>query len=250
MRLLDLFCGAGGAAMGYSRAGFTEIVGVDIKPQPRYPFTFVCGDALDFAAQFGHTFDAIHASPPCQRWLSFPKAPWMSQESRDRVRPDHLTPMVTLLDALGVPFVVENVATSPLQRTITLCGSSFGLRVRRHRKFATNFWVWPLECRHREQGPPIGVYGHGGPKNPGGRGRRYKNRAEASAAMGGMDWATLREIVEAIPPAYTEYIGRQLLASLQRADDGVPPVADAWPSSSNAPAGQSAGTDRPSGDPT
>ncbi len=220
MRLLDLFCGAGGAAMGYHRGGFTEIVGVDIKPQPRYPFQFVHADALEFVRSYGASFDAIHASPPCQRWLSFTKAPWMPQASQDRERPDHLTAMVAFLEQLGTPFVVENVPTSPLLQTLTLCGSSFGLRVRRHRKFATNFWVWPLACRHVRQGPPIGVYGHGGPKNPGGLGRRYKNRAEASAAMGGLDWMSLREMVEAIPPAYTEYLGTQLraLLSLPRAD--------------------------------
>ncbi len=226
MRLLDLFCGAGGAAMGYSRAGFDEIVGVDIKAQPRYPFTFVQADALEFVRSFGAGFDAIHASPPCQRWLSFTKAPWMPQASQDRERPDHLTAMVAFLEQFGKPFIVENVPTSPLLQTVSLCGSSFGLRVRRHRKFATNFWVWPATCQHQAQGPPVGVYGHGGPKNPGGRGRRYKNRAEASAAMGGLDWMSLHEMVEAIPPAYTEFIGRQLLQALGQpvATNAVDPI--------------------------
>lgn len=214
-RLLDLFCGAGGAGMGYSRAGF-DVVGVDIRPQPRYPFRFVQADALNPPFRL-EDFDAIHASPPCQRWLSFTKAPWMSEASRNRERPDCLTPIVDILERSGLPFVVENVPTSPLKHSVILCGSMFGLRVRRHRKFATNWWLAPGYCRHREQGPPIGVYGHGGPKNPGGRGRRYKNRAEASAAMGGMEWASLGEIVEAIPPAYTEYIGRQLLAAIREA---------------------------------
>ncbi len=215
MRLLDLFCGAGGAAVGYHRAGFDEIVGVDIKPQPRYPFQFVQADALEFCRSFGAGFDVIHASPPCQRWLSFTKAPWMSEVSRNRERPDHLTPITAWLERIGRPFVIENVPSSPLLQTVTLCGSAFGLRVRRHRKFASNFWITPLHCAHRQQGPPIGVYGHGGPKNPGGRGRRYKNRAEASEAMGGLDWMTLHEMVEAIPPAYTAFIGKQLLQALR-----------------------------------
>jgi DNA (cytosine-5)-methyltransferase 1 len=212
---LDLFCGAGGAAMGYHRAGFDEIVGVDIKPQPRYPFRFVQGDALEYLACFWLLFDAVHASPPCQRWLSFTKAPWMSAASRNRERPDHLAPVTVMLEAIGLPFVIENVPTSPLKQTVTLCGSSFGLRVRRHRKFASNFWITPRHCAHCQQGAPIGVYGHGGPKNPGGRGRRYKNRAEASAAMGGLDWMSLGEMVEAIPPVYTEYIGRQLIDAIK-----------------------------------
>ncbi len=208
--LLDLFCGAGGAAMGYHRAGF-DIVGVDIEPQPRYPFEFVRADALTFALD---GFDAIHASPPCQKWLSLTKAPWMPVAQQQRQYPDFLTPTIKRLEELGTPWVCENVPTSPIRPVLVLCGSSFELKVRRHRHFASNILLSSLVCRHREQGPPLGVYGNSGPKNPGGRGRRYKNRAEASTAMGGLDWMTLVEMKQAIPPAYTEYIGRQLMAVL------------------------------------
>ncbi len=177
---------------------------------------------MEYLVEHGREFDAVHASPPCQRWLSFTKAPWMSEQSRNRERPDLLTPVTGLLDLIGLPFVIENVPSSPLLQTVTLCGSSFGLRVRRHRKFASNFWITPVHCAHRQQGAPIGVYGHGGPKNPGGRGRRYKTREEASHVMGGLDWMSLREMVEAIPPAYTEYIGRQLLEILNAEAEPLP----------------------------
>jgi hypothetical protein len=111
-------------------------------------------------------------------------------------------------------YVLENIPTSPVNPTLIICGSSFGLCVRRHRHFESNVYLWARRCCHKEQGPPIGVYGHGGPRNPGGPGRRYKTLAEAQAAMG-IDWMTLAEIVEAIPPAYTQWIGLQLMAILE-----------------------------------
>jgi len=223
LRLLDLFCGAGGAAMGcYHRAGFDEIVGVDIKPQPRYPFAFVQVDALEALDElvrggfitdtsgrrwFLSDFEAVHASPPCQRWVNLANASWLPTRHN---HPDLLTPTLERMKALKLAWVCENVPGSPIVPMLRLCGSTFGLRVRRHRHFNSNRMLLNPNCRHREQGAPIGVYGNGGPENPGGRGRRYKNLAEAADAMG-IDWMRLAELRQAIPPAYTEYIGRRLL---------------------------------------
>ena len=134
MRLLDLFSGAGGAAMGYSRAGFTEIVGVDIKPQPRYPFTFVQADALEYASMFWPRFDAIHASPPCQahvQWQNLNEKRYGSRVEHE----DFIDRTRQLCQAIGLPWVIENVTGAPLRAPLMLCGSRFGLDVRRHRMF-------------------------------------------------------------------------------------------------------------------
>lgn len=207
MRLLDLFCGAGGAAMGYSRAGFTEIVGVDIKPQPRYPFDFVQMDALDYAEKFGREFDAVHASPPCQKYS------WSAKRWRSVERADLVPDTRRILRWIGEPFVMENVVGAPLIRPITLCGTQFGLGVIRHRLFESDVVLFaPGLCSHAgtvRGGDFVTVAGHGG-DNIKGRG----SRAIKQAAMG-IDWMTDTELNEAIPPAYTEYIGRQLLAVLQ-----------------------------------
>ena len=149
-RLLDLFCGAGGAALGYSRAGF-EVVGVDIKPQPNYPFTFHQGDALEFLAAHGSEYDAIHASPPCQGYSIMNNLPWL----RGRDYPLLILPVLEMLEALGKPYMIENVmgarhgAKGLAKRGIEahglkagwLCGGMFGLPFYRHRLFATN-WAW------------------------------------------------------------------------------------------------------------
>ncbi len=136
-RLLDLFSGAGGAAMGYHRAGF-EVVGVDIAPQPHYPFEFIQGDALLYLQAVPwlrdlSRFDAIHASPPCQAY-SQASAQWDSRLGADR-HPDLLPEVRMLLEATGLPWVIENVPSSPMSNYVVLCGSSFGLGVRRHRWF-------------------------------------------------------------------------------------------------------------------
>lgn len=212
-RLLDLFCGAGGAAMGYHRAGF-EVVGVDIKPQPHYPFEFYQGDALDnIFTDPGVTrslFDAIHASPPCQAHSAL-RSLWKNAK-----HPDLIEPTRNLLKASGLPYVIENVPGAPLIDPTRLCGSMFGLgangrQLRRHRLFEAP-WLgpWAPLCRH--QGQPVGVYGYGG----GGKMTRgYKGtEAEYREAMG-IDWATKAEIAQAIPPAYTEWIGKQLMEALK-----------------------------------
>ena len=168
MRLLDLFCGAGGAAMGYSRVGFDEIVGVDNAPQPRYPFEFVQADALEFLADHGHEFDAIHASPPCQGYSIMHNLPWL----RGREYPLLLLlPTLEMLEGLGKPYVVENVmgarhGSKTLQKRGLeahglkagwLCGTMFGLPFYRHRLFATN-WLWlaPGHPKHKSR-RPVGI---------------------------------------------------------------------------------------------
>jgi len=194
MRLLDLFCGAGGAAMGYHRAGFDEIVGVDIKPQPHYPFTFVQGDALEYVALHGREFDVIHASPPCQHYSA------MQHIKKNKHKwPDLIEPTRIQLQITGKPFVIENVIGAPLRIDLLLCGSMFGLRMIRHRIFESNMPMplLTLTCHHENMYDPW----HWG----------VKQREEMSAGMG-IDWFMTREEVrEAIPPAYTEFIGRQLL---------------------------------------
>jgi DNA (cytosine-5)-methyltransferase 1 len=209
MRLLDLFCGAGGAAMGYARAGFDEIVGVDIEPQPNYPFTFVQADALEWSDFDG--FDLIHASPPCQAYSTI---------TPDQSRHERLIPVVRDLISAW-PYVIENVegARKDLRAPTKLCGSSFGLEVRRHRYFESSFALMSLSCAHGLQGRPIGVYGDHGQndheyRRPDGtrRGAKAVDVEHARAAMG-MNWGEWGEISQAIPPAYTEFIGEQFKAS-------------------------------------
>ncbi len=211
MRLLDLFCGAGGASMGYHRAGFDQVTGVDLTPQPRYPFTFVQGDALAYLARHGQEFDAIHASPPCQ---VYSKLAAMHPGSN---HPDLVAAVRDLLRRVGKPWVIENVEGAPLVHAptldgaygVVLCGSNFGLGVerghlRRHRVFEGSLPIAQLACAH--SGPAVGVYGHGGHSGK----HRMLYRAEAAEAMG-IDWMSRDEMAQAIPPAYTEYIGRALL---------------------------------------
>jgi DNA (cytosine-5)-methyltransferase 1 len=210
MKMLDLFCGAGGAGEGYRRAGF-EVTGVDIKPQPNNPHTFIQEDALEFLERHGGEFDAIHASPPCQ---GYSKLKTMHPE---REYPLLIGPTRDLLKKIGKPYVIENVETAPLQsysdlfggHGVMLCGSMFGLGVergflRRHRLFETSFPVVQPSCSHR--GPAVGVYGHGGHSGK----HRMLYREEAAQAMQ-IDWMSRDEMCQAIPPAYTEYLGRATL---------------------------------------
>lgn len=201
-KLLDLFCGAGGAAMGYHRAGF-DVVGVDIKPQPRYPFEFVQADALDYVAAHGHEFDAIHASPPCQKYSMIQRA-----NNNRELWPDLVDPTRRQLQATGLPYVIENVEGAPLRVDLKLCGSSFGLGMIRHRIFESNVSM-PLlthPCDHRGMYDPWHKEG-------------IDQLRQMSRAMG-IDWMTKRdEVREAIPPAYTEYIGGFLLAAVRERVD-------------------------------
>ena len=209
LRMLDLCCGGGGGAVGYHRAGITHITGVDTVKRKRYPFTFIQADAMEYLEKHWHEYDCIHASPPCQKWVTLAK-----QHKTTRVHPDLLTPMLQLLPELGIPYVIENIMQAPMPCTVMLCGSMFGLDVRRHRKFATNFFIPQPPCRHDLQTRIIGVYGSGGlmVNERGFATQRFRTRQEASDAMGGLDWMkNIKEITEAIPPAYTEYIGPHLI---------------------------------------
>lgn len=216
-RLLDLFCGAGGAGMGYSRAGF-DVVGVDLESQPDYPFEFYQADALAFPLD---GFDAVHASPPCQSYSSLSALPTTPEYPR------LIRPVIARLRAYGRPWVVENVAGARVDfpadaYRFQLCASSFGLRMYRHRWFASDVFVPALACQHAQVGVVVGVYGHSDGEHPRprrdsrghSRGPRQATTIEAREAMG-MPWATARRgITEAIPPAYTEYVGSFLIRAL------------------------------------
>jgi DNA (cytosine-5)-methyltransferase 1 len=208
-RILDLFCGGGGAAKGYHLAGF-EVVGVDNQPQPHYPFKFVQADALCYAVAFGRQFDLIHASPPCQDYTPAKhihgRQNWYKQ----------LIPITRrVLEWIGKPYVIENVpgARRDMVNPLMLCGTMFNLQVYRHRYFECKPTIWfaPAVCRH-----------DGETKSSDGlssfeRGAKYITVAghnfivdEARQAMG-IDWLGQRGLAQAIPPAYTEFIGNQML---------------------------------------
>ena len=205
MRILDLFCGAGGAGVGYSRAGF-DIMGADIAPQPRYPFEFHRGDALKFLLENHGEFDAFHASPPCQAWT-------LAQRIRGNEHPDFVTAIRAAFELIGKPYIIENVEGAPLANPITLCGSMFqGLRTYRHRLFESNTGLEaPLHPVHAFPNTKMGRR-----LQPGHCMHVVGNFAgvdDARRAMG-IDWMTRDELAESIPPAYTEYIGTQLMAHL------------------------------------
>lgn len=211
-RLLDLFCGAGGAARGYQLAGF-HVTGVDLAPQPRYAGdAFIQGDALEYCHAHGHEYDVIHASPPCQQY-SVSTAPL---RNAGKAYPDLVAATRDALLETAKHYVIENVVGAPLRAPAMLCGTMFGLRVYRHRLFESSITLfapghgkhkWPTtsHVRPRKANYLAGthfvcVFG-----NIGG--------GYAGSAMG-IDWMTGRELSQAIPPAYTEWIGRQLLRVL------------------------------------
>ena len=206
--LLDLFCGAGGAAMGYHRAGF-EVVGVDIKPQKHYPFEFHQADALVYPLE---GFDAIHASPPCQHYSLATRA---HPGLRDKY-PDLVAVIRGKLGGTNKPFVIENVPQAPLLNPLMLCGTMFGLRVKRHRLFECRPPIYfpSASCSCGNAKTKVGY--HVQPSFA--RGARLLTVAgdnycaeDGRIAMG-IDWMTRKELSQAIPPAYTEFIGKQLLA--------------------------------------
>lgn len=204
--------------MGYSRAGF-DVVGVDIKPQPRYPFQFVQADALHFVRSFGAGFDVIHASPPCQRY---------SMANNIHGNPNHPDLVAPTRDALllsGRSYVIENVPGAPLGPSVCVCGLALGLGVKRHRWFESGHVLFGTQCAGH-QGDWVSVFGHtvlerspqigrtakGGPIFR----RKHLGTERGRDAMG-ISWMTREELSEAIPPAYTEYIGRQLWHALEPA---------------------------------
>lgn len=205
MRLLDLFCGAGGASMGYHRAGF-EVVGVDIKPQPHYPFVFLHNDALSLPLEFLQRFDAIHASPPCQRFC---------RGTHHRERHPNLIPLTReVLNRTDKPYLIENVPGSPIRPDIIICGCMVGLpMIRRVRHFETSWESFQLMPTCKHEGPVITVTGNGCPSGTIKSFGRIISMSEMKAAMG-IDWMNRIELSQAIPPAYTEFIGKQLMKYL------------------------------------
>lgn len=230
-RLLDLFCCAGGAGEGYAQAGF-EVVGVDVRPQPRYPFEFVQADVLGLDPEWVASFDAIHASPPCQAHTS------LKTMHNAKPHPNLIPQTRAMLRASGLPYIIENVegARDHLIAPVMLCGTMFGLGVedaelRRHRLFECSFLALAPECDHggrdvigvygghvrnRRRARTIGIYGEG---------RRDSRRKfdkgvpdfsvdQGRAAMGA-EWMTVAELSQAIPPAYTKFLGHQLMAHVQ-----------------------------------
>ncbi len=210
-KLLDLFCCAGGAAVGYHRAGF-DVVGVDVDHQPRYPFEFHRRDAMKLDQSFIAMFDAIHASPPCQAYSDL-----AARNGNAHEWPRLIEPVRDMLESTGKPYVIENVDGAPLINYIVLCGTMFAnLRVLRHRLFETNFPILtPPHGRHPK------VHTHDKRKSHYGKTCEWRDYvqvtgggnctvAAASDAMG-IDWMTKRELNEAIPPAYAEFVGRTLI---------------------------------------
>ena len=208
MKLLDLYCKAGGASKGYADAGF-EVTGIDIKKQKRYPFTFIEADCLEVIKDLDYlrTFDVIAASPPCQTHSATKHLRVAQGRSTDKV--DLIPQTREALVASGMPYVIENVPGAPLINPVQYCGSYFGLKVRRHRLFESNFPIIGSSCKHKEQGRPVGVYGSMRDEIPGG-GHTAKTIEQAREAMG-IDWMIWGELVEAIPPIYTYEIGKQLI---------------------------------------
>jgi len=207
-RLLDLFCKAGGGSVGYYTAGF-EVVGMDIKKQKRYPYTFIQADALEVFKDknFLNSFDAIAASPPCQTHSATKHLRNAQGKGTNKV--DLIPQTREALAATGKPYIIENVPGAPLIDPVLCCGSSFNLKVRRHRLFESNVKLVGTICKHKEQGRPVGVYGSMRDEIPGG-GHTAKTIEQAREAMG-IDWMIWGELVEAIPPMYTWHLGTQLM---------------------------------------
>lgn len=212
-RLLDLFCGGGGASAGYAAAGF-DVTGVDINPQANYPYAFIQADALAFLIDGGwRGFDAIHASPPCQLYSKKPST-YGRARRHYADHPDLIGPTRELLRETGLPYVIENVRGAPLDAQLELCGTHFGLGIRRHRLFEAN---WPMPMAPASCDPRhAGLYD---PWNGAGR-----SAAKMRAAMG-IDWLPTSggasrklgytgDLYNAIPPAFTEWIGRYLIQQL------------------------------------
>ncbi|MFC9753385.1 SAM-dependent methyltransferase [Streptomyces sp. NPDC056921] len=208
-RLLDAFSCQGGAAMGYHRAGF-DVTGVDINPQPRYPFTFIQGDAVQYIRAHGAEFDFIHASPPCQHDSD-------CQRIQGRAHPDLIAPTRAALESTGRPWVIENVggARPKLVRPVLLCGPMLGVRTYRHRYFETGGSFTLPQLQHPSHTVPQAKMGR--PVLPGHFGQYVGNFSGVQAArqVMGVPWMNRDGIRECIPPAYTRWIGAAWLGQVQ-----------------------------------
>lgn len=216
-RLLDLFCGAGGAAMGYHRAGF-EVLGVDIDPQPNYPFKFHQDDAFRFLDRYfdcltyvDEEFDAVHASPPCQSFTAYRrKGHGVGNGYHDLIEETR-----QILQATDLPYVIENVEGAPLADPVKLCGTGFGLDVQRHRLFESNVPMMGMACAHGRHAQRFAQATN----------RRNRRRTvevgvwriplEVQQRAMGIEWMTRDELSEAIPPVYTEHIGHYLMREIE-----------------------------------
>lgn len=207
---VDLYCGAGGVTKGLQQAGFI-VTGVDHKPQPRYVGeSFIEANALEFDVS---KFDFVWASPPCQRYCRMNKG-LLASQGRSHYHPDDIGEVREKLIKNGAAYIIENVGGAPLLDPVMLCGSSFGLHVQRHRFFESNvmllsrpcvhgYWVKDKPAVHRLQGKSriVGCYGNG---------RGQGDTVSAWRSAMGIDWMTRRELSQAIPPAYAEFLGRQI----------------------------------------
>jgi DNA (cytosine-5)-methyltransferase 1 len=191
--------------MGYARAGF-EVTGMDLKHGKRYPFNYIRKNVMELRPEDLEEYDVIHASPPCQTFSATRHL--RNAQGKTTSKQDLLAQVRSLLVVSGKPYVIENVKGAPLIDAVQVCGSAFGLKVRRHRLFESNMPLRGTECHHAQQGRPVGIYGSMRDEIPGG-GHTAKTMAEANEAMG-IDWMIWSELVEAIPPAYTHHIGLQL----------------------------------------
>lgn len=222
-KALDLFCCAGGAAVGLHRAGY-EVTGWDIENQPHYPFAFVQGNALD-ADLTG--YDLVWASPPCQAHSTL-------KHRTGKTYDCYIARIREKLKAWGGNYIIENVMGAPLINPVRLCGSAFGLQVRRHRIFESNVSLVGVDCRHDEQPEPIDVSGTGARRKgarldgKGGNSRKPLNLKQAQEAMG-MDWTDRKHLSQAIPPAYAEYLARQILRMTARLNAEVSHTAGRKP---------------------
>lgn len=216
-RLLDTFCAAGGTSMGFSLAGF-EVVGVDISPQPNYPFEFHQGDAIEFIREHGHEFDVIAGSPPCQSYLNLGAVNRKLGRTYDH--PDLVEATREAMVATELPYVIENVENAPLIDPVKICGTGLNRPLRRHRLFESNVPLVGVPCAHsrftekkywtgwRPKGETrlstvVQVYGNAG------------GTEHWPDAMG-IDWMTNKEMIEAVPPSYTLHVGAQIMAHVMR----------------------------------
>ena len=214
--LLDLFCCGGGASEGYSRAGFT-VTGVDIKPQPEYRHTFAEGDALEYLEAYGGRFDLIHASPPCQGYSAHvSSASSATAMTKGKDEPRLISHVRELLQKIGKPYVIENVmgARRDMAANLQLCGTMFGLPIARHRLFETSMFI--TQPNHKDcRGVAKRFAAEKGweyrDMSVTGKGRRTGTSERWKEIMGITWHLRQNQIAEAIPPAYTEYIGTEIL---------------------------------------